>query len=149
MDTLKVYLDMCCYNRPYDDQSQLKVSLETQAKLHIQALIRQKRMELAASYMLRYECSQNPFEMRRNAILDFIDANAQYYVDTDRLHDVEEKAAEMIRAGVKYKDACHVASAILSGCSYFVSTDIRLLKHKRDDIKMVNPIDLISEMEDE
>ncbi len=62
---------------------------------------------------------------------------------------MEEKAAEMIRSGVKYKDACHVASAILSGCSYFVSTDIRLLKHKRDDIRMVNPIDLIAEMEDE
>lgn len=98
---MKVYLDRCCYNRPYDDQSQLKVSLETQAKLHIQALICQKKLELAASYMLRYECGQNPFEMRRNAILDFIDANAQYYVDTDRLQNVEEKAAEMIRAGVK------------------------------------------------
>ena len=31
---LKVYLDNCCYNRPYDDQSQLRISLETQAKLY-------------------------------------------------------------------------------------------------------------------
>lgn len=36
---MRVYFDMCCYNRPYDDQSQIKVSLETQAKLHIQNLI--------------------------------------------------------------------------------------------------------------
>jgi len=32
MERLKIYLDNCCYNRPYDDQSQLKVSLEAQAK---------------------------------------------------------------------------------------------------------------------
>lgn len=36
---MRIYLDMCCYNRPYDDQSQLKVALETQSKLHIQHLI--------------------------------------------------------------------------------------------------------------
>ncbi len=35
MERLKIYLDNCCYNRPYDDQSQLKVSLEAQAKLEI------------------------------------------------------------------------------------------------------------------
>ncbi len=33
---ISVYLDNCCYNRPYDDQNQPKVYLETQAKLLIQ-----------------------------------------------------------------------------------------------------------------
>ena len=40
---MRVYLDMCYYNRPYDDQSQIKVSLETQAKLHIQDQIQKKQ----------------------------------------------------------------------------------------------------------
>lgn len=31
---MRVYLDNCCYNRPYDDQTQLRISLESQAKLH-------------------------------------------------------------------------------------------------------------------
>ena len=31
--SLRIYLDMCCYNRPYDDQSRLKVAMETQSKL--------------------------------------------------------------------------------------------------------------------
>ena len=30
---MRVYLDNCCYNRPFDDQNQLKVRLETIAKL--------------------------------------------------------------------------------------------------------------------
>ena len=29
---LRIYLDNCCFNRPYDDQSQLRISLETQAR---------------------------------------------------------------------------------------------------------------------
>ena len=37
---MKVYLDNCCYNRPYDDQSYLRISLESQAKLYVQHLIR-------------------------------------------------------------------------------------------------------------
>lgn len=39
---MKVYLDNCCYNRPYDDQTQIRISLETQAKLYIQDLIKKR-----------------------------------------------------------------------------------------------------------
>lgn len=145
----RIYLDMCCYNRPYDDQSQMKVALEAQAKLHIQELIREKKLELISSYMLRYECGNNPFPMRRDAILDFIDQNAYGYVGDERKTIIEEKASEIMKTGIKFKDACHVASAIYSGCKYFISTDKRLLKYKSDDIKMVTPIEFIVEIEED
>jgi hypothetical protein len=35
-----IYLDLCCFNRPYDDQSQMRVRLETEAKLAIQDKVR-------------------------------------------------------------------------------------------------------------
>ena len=50
-----IYLDNCCYNRPFDDQSQMRIYLETQAKLHIQKLIRDGVLYLAISYVSRYE----------------------------------------------------------------------------------------------
>ena len=62
---MRIYLDNCCYNRPYDDQMQLRISLETQAKLFVQDLIRNNQIELAASYMLMYENEQNPYEMKK------------------------------------------------------------------------------------
>ena len=37
---MKIYLDNCCYNRPFDDQTALKVHLEAIAKLAIQADIK-------------------------------------------------------------------------------------------------------------
>jgi hypothetical protein len=30
---VRLYLDNCSFNRPFDDQSQLKIRLETEAKL--------------------------------------------------------------------------------------------------------------------
>ena len=146
---MRVYLDMCCYNRPYDDQSQIKVSLETQAKLHIQDQIQKKQLELVASYMLRYECGQNPYEMRRRAIMQFVGTHTAAYVGLERKGEIESMAAEIMNTGVKFKDACHVASAIYAGCKYFISTDKRLLKYQTDRIRLVTPIEFIAETEDE
>ena len=55
-----IYLDNCCFNRPYDDQIQMKVYLETQAKIHIQTGIIAGRYGLVWSYMLEYENDANP-----------------------------------------------------------------------------------------
>ena len=145
---MRVYLDMCCYSRPYDDQSQLKVAMETQSKLYIQSLIKEKKLELIVSYMLRYECSKNPFEMRRNTIFSFMTENAFGYVGDNRKKVIETKAAEIMKTGVKFKDACHVASAIYAKCEYFITTDIRLLKYHTEEIRMVTPIEFVTEMED-
>ena len=109
---MRVYLDMCCYNRPYDDQSQIKVSLETQAKLHIQDLIQKKQLELVTSYMLRYECRQNSYEMRRKAITQFIDMHTVAYVGLERKGEIKSIAKEIMSTGVKFEDVCNVASAI-------------------------------------
>mgnify|MGYP002512128819 CR=1 FL=1 len=143
---MRIYLDMCCYNRPYDDQSQLKVAMETQSKLYIQSLIKDKKLELIVSYMLRYECSKNPFEMRRNAIFDFINKNTYAYIGDERKLLIETKAAEIMKTGIKFKDACHVASALYAKCKYFISTDIRLLKYKSEEIKMVTPIEFVNRL---
>lgn len=144
---MRIYLDMCCYNRPYDDQEQLKVFLETQSKLYIQSIIKDKKLELISSYMLRYECSHNPFEMRRSAILDYIDKNTFAYVGDEHRLEIESKAAEIMKTGIKFKDACHVASAIFAQCEYFISTDKRLLKYKSKEIKLVTPVEFIMETE--
>ena len=60
---LRIYLDNCCFNRPYDDQSQFKIALEAQCKLRIQNRIKAGELTLVASYMLRYECAANPHIM--------------------------------------------------------------------------------------
>lgn len=144
---LRIYLDNCSYNRPYDDQSNLQVQMEAISKLYIQNCIKDGKYELVSSYTLHYEVSRNPFEMRRMAITDYIDQNAKYYVDIDREQEVSEIASEIMATGIKEKDAYHVASAIFAKCEYFISTDKRLLKYKTDMIKLVTPVEFVFETE--
>ena len=146
---MRIYLDMCCYNRPYDDQTQIRVALEAHAKLYIQNLIKEKKYQLVGSYTLDYEVSKNPFPMRRRAIQRFIRENIQAYVGEERSDMISAMVEEIMQAGIKEKDAYHVASAIYAKCAYFISTDIRLLKYKTDQIRMVTPIDFIAETEGE
>ena len=149
MAKIKVYLDNCCYNRPFDDQSQLKINMETMAKLSIQQDIRDNNIELVTSYILVAENSANRFDSKRNDIQRFIDTYTHTYVSEDSSAKVKGLAEDIMNTGVKLMDACHVACAIIAGCDYFISTDKRLLKYKTTDIKMVNPIDYIMEKEDE
>ena len=146
---MRIYLDMCCYNRPYDDQTQVKIVMETISKLHIQSLIKQGKYDLIGSYTLDYEVSKNPFEMRRNSIVKFIRENIKGYVGEERSEIIKPIANNIMRHGLKEKDAYHVASAIYAKCEYFISTDIRLLKYKTDKIKLVTPINFILETEGE
>ena len=145
---MRIYLDNCSYNRPYDDLSHLTVSLEAQAKLYIQNGIRNQEYDLVTSEMLTFEVNNCPIEIRRNVIMDFLEENSSVHVGPASIPKVQKMAKEIMSTGIKYKDACHVASAILAQCDYFISTDKRLLKYKTDKIKMVNPIEFVSEMED-
>lgn len=146
---MRIYLDMCCYNRPYDDQTQTRIALESQAKLHIQSMIREGRYDLVGSYTLDYEVSRNPFDMRRSSIQSFIASSIKAYVRYRKGScnwPIGFRNHGDRRQG---KDALHLASAIYACCTYFISTDIRLLKYKTDRIKLVTPVEFIMETEGE
>ena len=146
---MRIYLDNCSYNRPYDDLSYLTVSLEAQAKLFIQEKVRNGEYDLVTSEMLTFEVNNCPIEIRRNVIMDFIEENSAVHVGPANTSRIQDMAKEIMAMGVKYKDACHVASAILAHCDYFISTDKRLLKYRSEKIKLVNPVEFVSVMEDD
>jgi len=144
---VRIYLDNCCYNRPYDDQSQMRINLETQAKLYIQELVRRGKVELATSFVLEFENAKNRYEMKRKMIKSFMDEYATVYVGRDAFDTLQQNAEKIMQTGVKEKDAFHVAAAIYADCDCFISTDDRLLKFKTDEIRLVTPIELIRETE--
>lgn len=146
---MKERLDNCCYNRPYDDQSQIRIYLETQAKLHIQELIKLRRVELVTSYMLEYENGKNRFMQKKRTIENFMNDNESYYVGNERDEMIAKMAEPIMRTGVKEKDAFHVACAIYAKCDYFITTDDRLLKFHTEQISLVTPGEFIRRMEAE
>ncbi|MCM1189231.1 MAG: type II toxin-antitoxin system VapC family toxin [bacterium] len=144
---MRIYLDNCCYNRPYDDQSQIRISLETQAKLYIQDTVKRGQLELVTSYVLEFENSNNRSMQKRLAIENFMNANATVYVTNKDKEIVERNARSIMETGIKVKDACHVACAILAECNYFITTDDRLLKYCSEQIQLVSPCEFIRKME--
>jgi predicted nucleic acid-binding protein len=138
MSIKKVYLDICCFNRPYDDQTQLRIELETKAKLHIQRLIADKEIGLVSSVILRFENNDNPYPARKNAVKDFLQHAIEYI---DESEEVRNMAREIMAKGIKSKDATHLACAIYAKCDYFITTDDRVLKHKDERIHILNPVD--------
>ncbi len=143
---ISVYLDNCCYNRPYDDQEQPKVQLETQAKLHIQNMIADKKLNLVYSYVSEYENSNNPNVKNRSSISQFF-SNAVVYVDYTHKDEIQSEMNEIIKTGIKEMDALQVASAIIGKADYFLTTDKRLLKYSTEKIKIMNPIEFIGTVE--
>jgi predicted nucleic acid-binding protein len=134
---LNIYLDNCCFNRPYDDQTQLRVELETKAKLFIQALIEEDKVDLTISYISDLENEVNPYQDRKSGIEDFF-RHAKY--DIDESDEILATAAEIEGKGAKPKDALHVSCAIHSGCEYFITTDDKLRKCKEDRIMLMSPM---------
>ncbi|MBM4031923.1 MAG: type II toxin-antitoxin system VapC family toxin [Planctomycetes bacterium] len=135
---MRVYLDNCCFNRPFDDQSQVRIRLEAEAKLHIQRKITEGALELAWSYVLDHENDANPYEERRRATAGWRKRSA---TDVEETPGILAKAAELVAAGLRNVDALHVACAIASGCEYFVTTDDLLLQRgsRVREIKIVDP----------
>lgn len=144
---MRIYLDNCSYNRPYDDQSQMRIHLETQAKLHIQEMIRQNQIELVTSYVLDFENSNNRSIQKKMAIEKFMNDYATLYVSNRHGDKIAEIADSIMEKGIKEKDAYHVACAIIAESEYFVTTDDRLLKYHSEKIKMVTPGEFIRRME--
>jgi predicted nucleic acid-binding protein len=144
MDTPKVYLDVCSYNRPFDSQTQMRVRLETEAKLFIQSCIREKKYSMAWSYMLDSENGANPDEEKKSAIALWKGLADYYCPPSD---DILKTGSSIMGLGVKAKDALHLACALSSGCDYFITTDDKLTNKTVSGIKIINPIDFVREME--
>ena len=144
MHKLSIYLDNCCYNRPFDDLSHVKVKNEAAAKMYIQTLVKYKSVLLCTSYMLSFEVSENPYAIKREHIQQFISEHSDLYVSQKREKEIMSLANNIIAAGIKLKDAVHIACSVIAECDYFITTDKRLFKFETESIKIVNPIDFVN-----
>ncbi len=143
---MRIYLDNCAFNRPFDDQSHIRIRLESEAKLYIQGKITNRKIELIWSYILDVENDQNPFEEKRKTIEKW---KRFATVDIEETQRIVERANQLVKTGIKAKDALHVSSAIEGKADYFITTDDRLLKKlvALDDIHAVNPVDIAGEID--
>lgn len=142
-----IYLDNCCFNRPFDDQIEMRVRLETEAKLAIQAEIIDGKIELAWSYMLDFENDANPYQERKEGIKRW---RALAKADTTETSKIVAAAKELYAKGFKKKDSLHLASAIALRCGIFFTTDSGILKKRKMVLELIimNPIEYYANYND-
>lgn len=139
---MRVYLDNCCFNRPFDNQSSIRVKLETDAKLYVQLKIKEGKIELVWSYMLDFENGVNPFAERKNTIEKW---RRLCISDVIESSDILSKAVDLAGKGLKAKDALHLACAIKAGSEYFLTTDDDIIRKmaNNSDITVLNPTEFV------
>lgn len=142
---MRIYLDNCCFNRPFDKQEDIKIRIETEAKLNIQTNIKEGKIELVWSYILDYENSFNPSEDKQNIINEW---RIYAVIDISETSSIVGFANELQKINIKSKDALHIACAVEGKCDYFLTTDTFILKkasqiYEKLNIYIKNPIDFI------
>jgi len=141
---LRIYLDACTYNRPFDDQNQLKIKLETEAKLFIQHGIITGAYELVWSYILEYENKQNTYDDRRNAVYEWKSIAKIHCAENSTIIEYAEKLKNL---KVRTKDALHIACGVYANSDYLITTDKHLFNLKLDDIRIISPLAFLNEVE--
>ncbi len=140
---MRLYLDACCLNRPFDDQSQLRVRLETEAIRTILQLCEDGVHEWIGSTVLRYELGRTPDDKRRQRTADLLEL-ASEIAEADPAD--RTRAGELELLGFTDFDAAHLATAERLACDVFLTTDDRLIKRASAlvpmqlGIRAINPL---------
>ena len=146
---VKIYLDNCCLNRPFDNQTQVRVRLESEAVLLILSRIEQGEWSWVGSDVLIDEIEQTPDFGRRSRL----QVVASYVQDLVEIEQSQlERAKELQELGFQGYDAIHVACAESAKAEVFLTTDDRLLKlakrlSKKLQILVANPLVWLEETE--
>jgi predicted nucleic acid-binding protein len=146
---MRIYLDVSCLSRPFDDQSQERVRIEAEAVRLILARCERGDWELTASEMVVIEINANPDRDKRRMTATLLSARVGI-IELDQA--TFTRAAELEKQGLGAADAVHVAVAELHGADVLLTCDDRLLRRvKRGKVRAVrveNPVDWLREQDD-
>ncbi|MCL2631871.1 MAG: PIN domain protein [Coriobacteriia bacterium] len=137
---MRIYLDNCCFNRLFNDQSNVRNRLETDAKLHIQSQISGGTYEIVWSYVFEYDNSVKRYVHRCFSTLAWKSVASVRCLESS---SIIAKANAIKESGVRTKDALHISCAIESGAKYLIATDDGLLRKSIEGITVINPIDFV------
>jgi predicted nucleic acid-binding protein len=142
---LKIYLDNCCYSRPFDDLTNQKNALEAKAVEDIIVRARERAVELYNSAAVDYELYKISEENKKNQVEDLYNLLDLEYVEHSQ--EIETRVDELEKQNVHHMDAYHIAYSEKANVDYLITTDKQMLtagKKSDTKIKIINPIEFIT-----
>ena len=143
----RIYMDTCCFSRPYDDLSNAMIRMESEAIISIIDKCEQHDLMIYGSDVLLDEISRMTDKVKSEKIMMmYFSATTSSF---ELCEDIINRASDLIAKGIKPFDALHIASAEHVKADAFLSTDKRLLNAAKRiglNIKAYNPVTWLLEV---
>jgi predicted nucleic acid-binding protein len=146
-----LYPDMNVYKRPFDDQRQMRIRLDTVAITMVFALIESRHLSARWSFVLDYENGRDPVLERKEFVQHLARCCESIIEPNEAIRELAEGLSDVYQ--IRGRDALHLASAELASCNYFVTCDDRLVRRGQQlrekgvlTVRVVNPVDLLREV---
>lgn len=145
---MKIYLDVCCLNRPFDEPASDRIRLEAEAVLSILNRGESGKLILLGSELIDFEISKIPDQERKQKVV-ILSSILQSNILVNE--DIEKRASELGNLGFKPFDALHIAYAEDGKADFLLTTDDELLYKalqniKRLKVKIANPVEFVMEV---
>lgn len=140
---MRLYLDNNVYNRPFDDLSVPRNKAEAWAVEDLFGMVSAGDIELVSSFVVETEHSLSPPGLRREEVGVLIGMAGEIVRWEAR---ISRRATEFEAAGLRGRDALHLAAAERAGADYFVTCDDKLLRRARRiraRVKVLPPLELL------
>jgi predicted nucleic acid-binding protein len=146
---VKIYLNVSCLNRPFDDQEQTRIRLEAAAVGMILEKVDEGRWIHVSSEIAQIEIGAISDPERRSRVHLLLPDAEQIVMLTSALF-ARGSALELL--GFKAADALHVAAAEEAGADVLLSCDDRFCRTaqrhaKRLRVSVRNPLHWLNEVE--
>lgn len=136
-----IYLDNCCYNRPFDDQTQERIHLESEAILAILQQGQSGKYKIVGSDVLELEMERMHDIVKKQHVKDL------YKVSDGRIlytKEIKERSEEIMhQSHIKTFDSLHIAAAEAAKADVMLTTDDKLEKMAQKlelKVKVMNPL---------
>jgi predicted nucleic acid-binding protein len=137
---MKIYMDACCLNRPFDDMAQDRVRVEADVITDILLRCRLGEWMLAASAAIDYELDQIVDLEKRMKVEELYALAAHRLPMTDQ---VISRAEDIHRQEFSFWDSAHLAFAEIFRQDIFLTTDDKLLRRSKQislQLQIANPV---------
>jgi len=143
-----IYFDTCCLNRPFDDQTQYRIRVESETVLFILDQVKIGELKCVGSEVLDLEIDLIPnLEQKRRVKL-----LASHISNLIRIEQKEIKRAKQLELlGFRLFDALHIACAESGNIDILLTTDDKLLRlatrfSDKLSIQVKNPLKWLEEV---
>ena len=143
---VKVYLDVCCLCRPFDDQKMNRIHLEAEAIKEILVRCTQDWI-LVDSDAVSFEISRIPDRTRMKKAEKLTNLAKEHVAITKT---VSRRYHEFVEMGIDSADALHLACAESAGAVLLTTDDaiIKVIKRHGNEItiEVKNPVEWLMEV---